>query len=165
MLKYAKLIMTLALAIPLLFGCAANNYDNEARNNDNRVQNVRYNPPDRNRPTNQETRMEVAQTAADRVADLKEVSDANVIVANRTAYVAVILSNHLKGKMTKDVERKIANTVKQTDPKIDNVFVSTNPDFVERMADYSQKLQQGRPVSGLFEEFSEMVRRVFPTAR
>ncbi|WP_027409387.1 YhcN/YlaJ family sporulation lipoprotein [Anoxybacteroides tepidamans] len=165
MTKMVKLMALLTFAIPLLFGCAANYNNNEARNRDNHIQNVGYNPTDRNRSANQSTKMEVAETAAARVANLKEVREANVIVASRNAYVAVILSDHLKGQMTKDVERKIANTVKQTDRDIDNVYVSTNPDFVQRMADYSNKLQHGKPVRGLFEEFSETVKRVFPTAR
>ncbi|HZG61850.1 MAG TPA: YhcN/YlaJ family sporulation lipoprotein [Anoxybacillus sp.] len=171
MRKHVKLVTTFTLTIPLLFGCTAN-YDNEARNMDNNVQNARYNTTDNNRAqdigtnrrTNQQTR-EVAEEAADRVADLEEVRQANVVVTNRNAYVAVILDDQPKGEMTRAVENKISNAVKQTDRNIRNVFVSTNPDFVDRMADYSNKLQRGEPIEGLFEEFNEMVLRVFPNAR
>jgi spore cortex protein len=171
-MKHVKYVTAFTLTIPLLFGCAAN-YDNEARNRDNNVQNVRYNTRDNNRAqdigtnprTNQQTRMEVAEEAANRVADLKEVSQANVIVTNRNAYVAVMLDNQPKGEMTRAVENKISNAVKQADRNIRNVYVSTNPDFVDRMTDYTDKLQRGEPIEGLFEEFNEMVLRVFPNAR
>jgi spore cortex protein len=168
-MKPVKYVTAFTLTIPLLFGCAAN-YDNDDRNKDNNLLNVRYNPTDNNNGldnprTNKQTRMEVAEEAADRVANLKEVRQANVIVTNRNAYVAVILDDRPKGEMTRDVEKKISNTVKQADRNIRNVFVSTNPDFVDRMSDYTDKLQQGEPIEGMFEEFNEMVLRVFPNAR
>ncbi|NGY89517.1 hypothetical protein F3K44_01920 [Bacillus megaterium] len=59
----------------------------------------------------------------------------------------------------------MADQVRATDPDIRDVFVSSNPDFVERMRDYGNRINEGAPVKGLFEEFTETVRRVFPNAR
>ncbi|MEK1832384.1 YhcN/YlaJ family sporulation lipoprotein [Priestia megaterium] len=50
---------------------------------------VQYNNVD----NNNQTRLEVADKAADRIAKLNEVDTANVIVTNRNAYVAVVLKN------------------------------------------------------------------------
>lgn len=61
--------------------------------------------------------------------------------------------------------KKISDQVKSTDQDIQNVYVSSNPEFVERMRGYGDQLQDGRPVRGLFEEFGEMVERIFPNAR
>jgi YhcN/YlaJ family sporulation lipoprotein len=155
----------------LFTGCAAGqenenngpetqNQANRNNGNDMQARNVNY-----NNKNNNQTRMEVADEAADRVNELKEVNQANVIVTNRNAYVAVVLDEQPKGEIRKEVENKISDKVKSTDPDIENVFVSANPDFVDRMTDYGDKIQEGRPVQGLFEEFTEMTQRIFPNAR
>jgi spore cortex protein len=182
-MKHANKLMMFLLTMPIFVGCGVNT-DND-RNTANRfgAENVRYDNVNNNQAgyddlpdnrrlnlrnvnmNNNENRMEVADEAADKVANLEEVRTANCIVTDQNAYVAVILDNNPKGEVTRDIENKIARAVKSTDPDIQNVYVSTNPDFVDRITDYGDKIQQGRPVQGLFEEFNEMVRRVFPTAR
>lgn len=109
--------------------------------------------------------MSVADEAADRVADLKEVRRASVIVTDRNAYVAAQLEDNAEGKLTSQMENRIANTVRKTDASIQNVYVSTNPDFIDRMDNYVNDIREGRPIAGLFDEFTEVVRRVFPNAR
>lgn len=109
--------------------------------------------------------MDVADEAADHISKLEEVQTANVIVTNRNAYVAVTLRNGAKGEVTDRLENRIADQVRKTDSDIQNVFVSSNPDFVQRMNDYGDKINNGDPIEGFFEEFNEMVRRVFPNAR
>ncbi len=96
---------------------------------------------------------------------MQEVRHANVIVTENNAYVAVVLEDNTKGDVREDLEKKISDQVKSTDKGINNVFVSSNPDFVDRMGDYGDKIQNGEPVKGLFEEFTEMVERVFPSGR
>ncbi len=157
-----------------LFGCAGAQKDKALDNRENNgIRNVRYegNNTDFQRVrnntndfTNNETRLHVANKAADRIVALKEVDKANVVVTNRNAYVAVVLHENVN-VITKQLENKIADRVRATDSDIRNVFVSSNPDFVDRMRNYVDKINQGKPVTGLFEEFTETVRRVFPNAR
>lgn len=167
MKKINYFVMTL-LVIPLLFGCAANQ-DNEATdkrdNNDVEIQNVRNEDNDFDLNNNNGEQMDVADEAADHISKLEEVQTANVIVTNRNAYVAVTLRNGAKGEVTDRLENRIADQVRKTDSDIQNVFVSSNPDFVQRMNDYGDKINNGDPIEGFFEEFNEMVRRVFPNAR
>jgi spore cortex protein len=133
---------------------------NRRNDNDIQGQNVNFNNSIHN-----QTRMEVADKAAYKVKNLKEVKQANVIVSNRNAFVAVVLDNQPKGAIRKELENKISDVVKSTDNNIRNVYVSANPDFVDRMTDYVDKIQQGKPIQGLFEEFTEMTQRIFPNAR
>lgn len=174
-MKKLKIFSIISLAIISLFGCAGNQ-KNKALDNrpNNNVQNVRYEENNtntqrvRNNPndvTNNETQLRVANEAANRIVELEEIDKANVIVTNRNAYVAVVLRENVKGEVTKQLEKKVADQVRATDPNIRHVFVSSNPDFVNRMRDYTVKINQGKPVTGLFEEFTETVRRVFPNAR
>lgn len=141
-------------------GSETQNQANRRNGNDMQAQNVNY-----NNVNNNQSRMEVADEVAETVNELEEVKQANVIVTNRNAYVAVVLDEQPKGEIRKEVENRISDKVKSTDPNIQNVFVSANPDFVDRMTDYGDKIQEGRPVEGLFEEFTEMTQRVFPNAR
>jgi spore cortex protein len=163
-MEFIKRISICLFAIALLTGCAMNDGardDNRNANNANNIQNV----ANRNNNNNNDTRMQVADEAQDKIENLSEVRHANVIVTNRNAYVAVILDDDSKGEVRKDVENKISDQVKSTDDNIRNVFVSSNPDFVDRMGDYGDKVQSGKPIRGLFEEFNEMVQRIFPNAR
>lgn len=114
---------------------------------------------------NNDSRMRVADKAQDKIENMQEVRHANVIVTDNNAYVAVVLEDNSKGDVREDVEKKISDQVKTTDKRIRNVFVSSNPDFVDRMGDYGDKIQNGEPVKGLVEEFTEMVQRVFPSER
>jgi YhcN/YlaJ family sporulation lipoprotein len=106
--------------------------------------------------------MRVADKAADKIVSLKEVDSANVIVTDDNAYVAARLVNN-NDKLTRDIEGKIADKVKSVDHSINDVYVSVNPDFYDRMTTYSNDIRNGYPVEGFFDEFTDTVRRVFPT--
>ncbi|KRF53838.1 YhcN/YlaJ family sporulation lipoprotein [Priestia megaterium] len=178
--KYLLGLLSTILSVGFLFGC--NDKKDEAepdpteepseqkaqnKRNNNDLRDVGY-QPDRDQNDNvdnNQTRLKVADEAANRIAKLDEIDSANVIVTNRNAYVAVVLQDRSKGEVTDRLEKKIADQVRATDPDIQDVFVSSNPDFVERMRDYGNRINEGAPVKGLFEEFTETVRRVFPNAR
>ena len=114
---------------------------------------------------NGNARMDVADEAADKVTALKEVENATVIVTENNAYVAAQLEGGENKELSKDTEKKIADAVKKTDPEINDVFVSTNPDFGDRLEGYADEINKGNPVTGFIEEFNETERRIFPTNR
>ncbi|WP_409252937.1 YhcN/YlaJ family sporulation lipoprotein [Bacillus sp. SCS-153A] len=189
-MKRLKIMFTVVTGLALLAGCGMANGGNGADNNNLQPQNVGYNNNGNNdlngngnngengmfgdnennglfdgNDNDGQQRMEVADRAAEKVKEMKEVQRANVIVTENNAFVAVMLEDNAEGEVTRQIEEKISNMVKDTDSDIENVYVSSNPDFVDRMNNYGNDLQNGDPVEGLFEEFSEMTRRVFPNAR
>ncbi|WP_186786189.1 YhcN/YlaJ family sporulation lipoprotein [Paenibacillus agilis] len=117
----------------------------------------------------------MSQKAADKVASIPGVHRAYVVESNNNAYVAVTTTSmHGKGGVNKantgnhqtlsqDMKTKIAKAVKQVSPNCQNVYVSENPDFVNRMSQYSNHVRAGHPFEGFAVEFNEMTRRVFPT--
>ena len=138
-----------------------NNVNNPTINrpNTNNVRNVGYN---RNFNDNNFT---LSDDIANRVAGLKEVKSANVLLTNHTAYVAAVLNNDEGGNVSTKVENKIADTVRGVDKTVDRVYVSTNPDFVDRVTRYANDVGKGRPVTGFGKQFGELVNRIFPNPR
>jgi spore cortex protein len=108
---------------------------------------------------------EISDDIANRVAGLKEVKSATVVLTDHRAYVAAVLNNDEGKNVSTKVENKIANTVRGADHSIDQVYVSTNPDFVDRLKQYAGDVRKGRPVAGFGQEFGELVNRVFPNSR
>lgn len=188
MKKTLFLITTLLFSL-YLTGCAKNNVnDNVAYRNRQGTAptKVNYNNPNNGGPAitgvdngnmnrkdnnltnvgdnnlNNQSRMRVADKAADKVADLPEVDTATVIVTDNNAYVAAKLDRSSGNGLTSQIENKISRKVKSVDRDIDNVYVSVNPDFYGQMNDYAADIRSGKPVSGFFKEFSQTVQRIFP---
>ncbi|MGE6630778.1 YhcN/YlaJ family sporulation lipoprotein [Bacillus sp. NPDC077027] len=158
------------LLVPVLItsGCGMNNQGGERRGTmDRQYENVTYKNNPRQDQTGVQTpqKVRVADKAADKVANMSEVKTANVLVTGKNAFVAVVLEGNKSGDVTDDLKKKISDKVKSTDQNIDNVYVSANPDFVDRMKGYGKRIQSGEPISGFFDEFTETVRRVFPESK
>lgn len=68
--------------------------------------------------------------------------------------------------VSQSLKQQIVDKVRSTSgANIQNVFVSANPDFVQRMNNYAQDVRQGRPLAGLVQEFNTLVQRIFPTTQ
>ncbi len=133
--------------------------NNMGVNRDNNLgTDVNYNNNDRNN-------YRIAKDAAQRVSNLKEVRNANVLVTGNNAYVAVLLNDRSRKELPKTFENKIANEVRKADNTIDNVYVTTNPDFYNRVTDFGNEIQNGHPVRGLYDQMSNTIKRVFPNNR
>jgi YhcN/YlaJ family sporulation lipoprotein len=166
----------------LLVGCNMNDQGNEHSQTgevDNRQQGARNvgnalgNPnPDfmnntnnRNNTTtrtNNTSHLRVEEGAQDQVERLFEVKHANIIVQGRDAFVAVVMDKDFKGEINSHVEDEIAAQVRSTDSTIRNVYISSNPEFVEDMSEYGDKIQSGKSKTDIEKDFTKMTKRVFP---
>ncbi|MBT2734144.1 YhcN/YlaJ family sporulation lipoprotein [Bacillus sp. ISL-7] len=131
----------------------------------NRNYNTITNGRNNNNVGSNQTNTRVADKAADKVINLTEVDNATVIVNDNNAYVAAKLDVSARNELTSAIKEKIARAVKSVDRDIDNVYISVNPDFYDRMNTYSRDIRNGRTVSGFIDEFSDTIRRVFPNAK
>lgn len=66
-------------------------------------------------------------------------------------------------EVTPEIKEKIAAKVKSLNGNIKDVYISANPDFIERMNVYADEFRNGRPLSGFVKELGALVERVFPT--
>ncbi|UOR13276.1 YhcN/YlaJ family sporulation lipoprotein [Halobacillus amylolyticus] len=112
---------------------------------------------------------DVAEQAAKSIeGNVKGVNEAYVLTTNDNAYVATVLDNQngeAKQEVSDELEQQITQIVKDTDQGINNVYISSNPDFVDLTNNYVSDVDNGEPVQGFFREFGQMVDRVFPDAQ
>ncbi|SEN74430.1 YhcN/YlaJ family sporulation lipoprotein [Paenibacillus sp. OV219] len=74
-------------------------------------------------------------------------------------------SNNNASTVTSDVKDRIASEVRSMAPQIKEVYVSANPDFVDRMTSYMNDVKLGHPIQGFIAEFNAMVDRIFPARK
>ncbi|MFQ3543699.1 YhcN/YlaJ family sporulation lipoprotein [Halobacillus rhizosphaerae] len=130
-------------------GNNANRYDNDM----NMVHNTNY---------------DVAKEAANRIeSKVDGVDHAYVLKTRDNAYVAAVLKNKngKSAELTDKVEKQIKQAVKSADSDINNVYVSTNPDFVDLTNNYVSDVKNGEPIQGFFQQFGQMTKRIFPNAQ
>ncbi|MNH99806.1 Lipoprotein YhcN precursor [compost metagenome] len=153
------LLIGSSLLVPLV-ACSANRNQNIHQQSMSQAPMATLHP--NSAATNTEQKYRVADQAANQLATMPEIHQANVLVVGRTSYVAAALKKNQT--YSPELESKISQQVKSVDPQIDQVYVSVNPDFVSRVNTYVSDVRNGRPVSGLVTELGEMVRRLFPHA-
>lgn len=125
---------------------------------------------------NENNQYDVAEEAAQRITDEVEGIDrAYVLTTDNNAYVAANLDtdgnnqqnannmNQQNGNdLTDEVKEQIGEIVKSVNNDIDNVYVSTNPDFLNLTRNYVNDADNGQPVEGFFDQMGNMVERLFP---
>lgn len=171
-----KAIVSSAMMALLITGCATNNNEDASENlglnrthqdnldNPMNVGDTRQNVNNDNND-NDVNGMRVSEDISNRVEALKEVSNANVIVTENNAYVGAVLKDGGEKDISNDLKERVADAVRGADPSVDQVYVSANPDFVQRMDGYANDIENGKPVEGFAEEFRELVTRIFPSPR
>jgi YhcN/YlaJ family sporulation lipoprotein len=107
------------------------------------------------------TGLRVVDEAEENVQNLHEVKSANIIAADRNAYVAVVMDDDFHGELYPYIEDQIAQQVRDADTSIHNVYISSNRDFVRQMSQYRDQIQNGRNAEGMNGGFNKMVRSVF----
>lgn len=170
-----KAIVSSAMMALVITGCATNNNEDASENlglnrthqdnldNPMNVGDTRQNVNNDN--NNGVNGMRVSEDISNRVEALKEVSNANVIVTENNAYVGAVLKDGGEKDISNDLKERVADAVRGADPSVDQVYVSANPDFVQRMDGYANDIENGKPVEGFAEEFRELVTRIFPIPR
>src|SRR5699024_10206308 len=107
-----------------------------------------------------EENYDVADEIADRVtSEVDDIERAYVLTMGNNAYVACQLDNDNREARNDDVsdklERAVTDAVQDADKDIDNVFVSSNPDFIDLTSNYMRDIDRGEPIEGFFDQFTE----------
>lgn len=167
-MKKTWMIFSTILLCSALMGCGTK----EKKDTTNNSESNKPIEENTDETANDKANLELADKASEKIAELEEVESATVILTDNNAYVGVVLNKKADGTEIKEgseeldeLYAKIRKELSMTNADVKNVYISINPEFVDRMKDYGKKIEEGKPVEGLFEEFSELVKRVFPDAK
>lgn len=112
------------------------------------------------------TNARLADDIARSLTKLSAVQSSSVVVTDKTAYVGVTIKGTVaNGNLTNRVKKEIADQVRAKDPSIQRVHVSANPNFVKQMNNFATSVRAGRPISGLYNNLMDVIRRTFPTTK
>lgn len=112
-----------------------------------------------------DSRLQVDQKVADRVARVPGVRQAAVLVAGDTAYIGVELAGGTQTGLAEQKKQAIISAAKAVHPGLRRVMVSANPDVYHHFQDFARDLAAGRPVDAVWSNFRSMVERVWPDVR
>lgn len=119
----------------------------------------------------------ITSTEAKRIADrlskeavkVQGVEKAAVLVDTTStrpnAYVGINLKSGVKGQEATKVKRNVETNLKETEPRLNSVNVTSDPDLIKRIEDISRGIAKGKPISSFSTELRELGRRVVPTTR
>lgn len=160
-------------------------YNNNSNNNTgDGITGVRNNTMDRdadqlqdrganNNDGNRNNQYDVSEEAAERIKnDIEGIDRVQVLTTDNNAYVAAGFDNknHQNRKnngdgeeeVNEEMKQKIGDIVRSVDNNIENVYVSSNPDFIDLTNNYVDDMNNGEPIEGFFDQMGNMIERVFP---
>jgi YhcN/YlaJ family sporulation lipoprotein len=108
--------------------------------------------------------VQLADNIADSLAELKAVQSACALVKNQNAYVCVVPEPGMK-QLTDGAKKNITNCVKRVNPSVQNVYVSSDPQFCKQMYDCTIDLRTGQSVDKSTQNIAGVLNRMFPQAR
>ncbi len=135
---------------------------------------------DNARGNDNNNRYEIADEAADKITEqVDEIDRAYVLTTENNAYVAAGLdvdrsqrndrdgqgNDRFDDQLSDDVKNEISDIVKSVDNDIENVYVTTNPDFFDLINNYADDIDRGEPVEGFFDQIGNAIERLFPQNR
>lgn len=165
MKNFLPAILIICVSV-LTVGCNVSQVDEAVDNSENPEVSNLVNKNDEADTDGSTGRLEVADEVADQITDLKGIDHAWVIVSEENAYVAVDLNDAASEEVPKEVKDRVTEQVMSSEIKdVQHVYVSSNPDFKDRLSAYGKRIEEGEPAEGLADEFNELVQRVFPNLK
>jgi spore cortex protein len=167
--KFSTATLTCLMAVGVVACGPANNAASDVAQTVNRTGNAAGNVVNRtgnvvNRtvPGPVDERVRVETKLAHRIDAISGVNGATVLLANRMAYIGVGLQPHISDAQMRKVKQKVIRVTKAEQPSVTTVYVSANPGAVHQLQTFAGELQRGRPVSGTWNRFQNMVERIWP---
>ncbi|MGD7046121.1 YhcN/YlaJ family sporulation lipoprotein [Jeotgalibacillus proteolyticus] len=153
----------IGIAILLLIGCNTSQIDEAVDQNDNPEVADLVNNEDLKEAESSEGSLEVSEEAAAGIAQIEGVEDAWVVVSNHKAFVAIDLENRNTEEVPEEVKSNVTSEIKSSGLEgIDHVYISSDPDFRDRLSQFGERVRDGESAEGLAEEFKGTVERMFP---
>lgn len=92
------------------------------------------------------------------VKQISEIGDCRVVVTGTTALVGVKYTNAYQGETTERIREMVAGAVRESDPTIQTVAVTSAEADVEAIFAISDKIRGGASADSMAEEINKIVR-------
>lgn len=104
-----------------------------------------------------------ASRIASAVSRLPGIEKTTVVITGNTALVGIHILSTVADDQVGALKDQVERKVRGMDGEIRNVAVTASPELVERITTMAGDIGQGRPMNGLADELSSVLRRVTPT--
>ena len=102
-----------------------------------------------------------ANKIAKRVARLKEISSASVVINENTAVVGIEgKDRNMSRDISSDLRKRVEAAVKSVDRDIDKVSITSDPDIHSRLKTMSNDMRSGNMVDDFADEIRDIMRRI-----
>ena len=91
---------------------------------------------------------------------LSEIESSRVVVTGNTALVGVTFTDAYQGETTERIREMVAGAVREADPTIQTVAVTSEKEDVDKINDIADRMAKGTPESELESEIDTIVRNV-----
>jgi YhcN/YlaJ family sporulation lipoprotein len=107
----------------------------------------------------------ISDKCASQAATVSGVRSATVVISANTAYCGLTLNSGVSKSRTDAIKREVATKIKQAQPSLVTVSVTSDPNLVQRLRKVADGIKAGRPVSSFTSELAEIARRITPTMK
>lgn len=108
----------------------------------------------------------VQATSADRVVKIINAMDnvkgSYAVVIGNVAMVGVDLRDNLSGDQENELKTRISAETKRQLPELSEVWITADPDLVTRIRDLAERIGRGEPITGFFDEISNIAKKLQP---
>lgn len=110
----------------------------------------------------EEVTISTAHYLEQEVEKLREVRHATILIRDNDAFGAIELTEKAGATLDEETRHQIVETIRVTDPEIQNIHLSNNTDFHTRLQGLGRDIERGRPMKQIGDVFNQSIRRMFP---
>ncbi|MDD4237859.1 MAG: YhcN/YlaJ family sporulation lipoprotein [Desulfotomaculaceae bacterium] len=155
-------IVAVVFGAALLSGCNAVKKP-EAQNPPTEQPTVPAAPNQQPMPTDTGELNNISNKISSAAMKVSGVNTATTVVAGSIAYVGV--DQKAGTGETDRIKREVSDEAQKAEPRLTNIYVSSDADTVTRIRKVADGLAAGQPIAAFDNELAEIVKRISPTSK
>lgn len=166
MKKTVKLVAWFAamiFAAALFSGCSA--LRKPAPQNPPTQQPTESAAPSQPMPTDSGELNNISNKVSSAAMKVRGVNTAYTAIAGSMAYIGVDQKAGTEKGETDRIKREVSDEAKKAEPRLTDIYVSSDADTVTRIRKVAEGIAAGQPVSAFDSELAEIVKRMSPTSK
>lgn len=104
-----------------------------------------------------------ATNIAKTINKIEGVQKATIIITGDIALVGINLANDLSNEKITQIKKEAEQKALEIDKNINKAVITASPEIVDRIINITNDVGSGKPLSGLTDEISSIIKRIQPT--